>query len=49
MHAGAQKVWLSDGHHTVHMLVVAEAEMLTAETDGKDNEQSLTQTSGFDH
>ncbi|CAA3022301.1 Hypothetical predicted protein [Olea europaea subsp. europaea] len=40
-----QTVWISDGHHTVHRMVMSGMDTSTDETKSKDNEEKLIQTS----
>ncbi|KAK3035239.1 hypothetical protein RJ639_033873 [Escallonia herrerae] len=43
----AQTVWISDGHYTVHAMVLSDMDTSGIESDMKDNEGKLVQTSGF--
>ncbi|KAK2986834.1 hypothetical protein RJ640_011059 [Escallonia rubra] len=40
-----QTVWISDGHYTVHAMVVSDMDTSGIESDMKDNEEKLVQTS----
>ncbi|CAK9150929.1 unnamed protein product [Ilex paraguariensis] len=42
---GAHTVWISDGHYTVHLMVISDSDTSASESDKKDTEEKLMQIS----